>query len=53
MQNHTNTNPVPLIRVEGSHKEIGRQIGESIHGADRHHIQNARTLIEGSHESSS
>ena len=51
MQNHTNTNPVPLIRVEGSHKEIGRQIGEAFTEQIRHHVQNARTLIEGSYES--
>ena len=50
MQHYTNTNPIPLIRVEGTHREIGRQVGESFTEQIRHHIQNARTLIEGSYE---
>ena len=51
MIKYTNTNPVPLIRVEGSHIEIGKQIGEAFAEQIRHHIQNARTLIESSYES--
>lgn len=50
MHSYTNTNPIPLIRVEGSHKDIGRQIGEAFTEQIRHHIQNARTLIENSFE---
>ena len=51
MQHYTNTNPIPLIRVEGTHREIGRQVGEAFTEQIRHHIQNARTLIESSYES--
>ena len=51
MLKYPNTNPIPLIRVKGSHREIGRQIGEAFTEQIRHHIQNARTLIESSYES--
>lgn len=51
MRDYTNTNPIPMIRVEGSHLEIGRQIGEAFTEQIRHHIQNAHTLIENSYES--
>lgn len=50
MQHYKNTNPIPQIRVEGSHREIGRQIGEAFNEQIQHHIQNARTLIESSYE---
>lgn len=50
MQHYINTNPIPLIRVEGSHIEIGRQIGEAFSEQIQHHIQNAHTLIEKSHD---
>lgn len=50
MQNQTNSNPIPLIRVQGSHREIGRQIGEAFRDQIQHHVQNARTLIENSYE---
>jgi len=34
-----------MIKVKGSHKEIGRQIGEAFRGQINHHIQNTRDLI--------
>jgi isopenicillin-N N-acyltransferase-like protein len=37
--------PLPLIRVKGSHREIGRQIGESCARQVKHCIENARILI--------
>ncbi len=39
-------NPPPLIRVKGSHREIGRQLGEATAGQVRHSLDNARTLID-------
>lgn len=46
----THPNPLPLIRVGGSHREIGRQIGEAFAEQIKHHIQNAHVLIESSYE---
>lgn len=37
--------PVPLIRVAGTHREIGRQIGQACFQQVRHSIHNARALI--------
>jgi isopenicillin-N N-acyltransferase-like protein len=39
-----------MIKVKGSHKEIGRQIGEAFREQIQHHIQNTRELISGSYE---
>jgi hypothetical protein len=39
------TAPPPFIEVKGSHREIGRQIGEACSGQIRHSIENARNLI--------
>lgn len=36
----------PLVYVKGTHREIGRQIGEAFPDRVRHSIENARTLIE-------
>lgn len=39
-----------LIRVQGSHREIGRQIGESCRDKVQRSIQNGRQLIESAEE---
>jgi isopenicillin-N N-acyltransferase-like protein len=49
--NFLHPNPLPIIKVKGSHKEIGRQIGEAFRVQIQHHIQNTRELIRGSYES--
>ncbi len=36
----------PLIRVKGSHREMGQQIGEACRSQIRHSIENARILID-------
>ncbi len=38
-------NPPPLIRIKGSHQEMGRQYGEACARQVRHSIENARELI--------
>jgi len=38
--------PPPMIKVKGSHREIGRQIGEACRKQVQHGIVNARFLIE-------
>lgn len=38
--------PPPLIRVQGSHREIGQQIGETFREQIRHSVENARSLID-------
>ena len=49
-KNPLHPNPPPLIRVKGSHREMGRQIGEAIASQVRHSLENARTLIDGTYE---
>lgn len=41
----THTTSLPFIRAGGSHREIGRQIGEACAQQVRHSIENARVLI--------
>jgi len=43
-------NPPPLIKVGGSHREIGRQIGEACAKQVRHNIESSKTLIDDSFE---
>lgn len=50
MPNQMNLNPIPLIRVKGTHRDIGRQVGEAFTEQIRHHIQNAHTLINCSYD---
>ena len=38
--------PLPLIKVKGSHREIGRQIGEACKEKIHHHLNNAHVLID-------
>ena len=47
----TNTrhiDPIPMIKVQGSHREMGRQIGEAFQEQIHHHINNTHTLIDAS-----
>jgi isopenicillin-N N-acyltransferase like protein len=43
-------NPPPLVRVSGTHREMGRQIGEACAVQVRHSIQNACKLLEASYD---
>jgi isopenicillin-N N-acyltransferase-like protein len=43
--------PPPLVRVKGTHREIGRQIGEACCEQVRHSIANARLLLEQTYDS--
>ncbi len=42
--------PPPLIEVFGTHREIGRQIGEACRSQVQHSIANAHVLIEQSYD---
>jgi len=42
--------PPPLVRVSGTHREIGRQIGEMCSKQVRHSLHNARSLLESTYE---
>jgi isopenicillin-N N-acyltransferase-like protein len=42
------SNPVPMYTVSGTHREIGRQIGESARAAIQHSIKSAHLFIENS-----
>lgn len=46
----THPNPPPLIEVKGSHREIGRQIGEAVRPLIEHSIHNARSLVESTYD---
>ncbi|MFN8385317.1 MAG: C45 family peptidase [Anaerolineales bacterium] len=41
--------PPPLIEVAGTHREMGRQIGEARREQVQHSVENARALIEQSY----
>jgi len=43
-------NPPPLVRLKGSHREMGRQLGEACPDQVRHGIENARKLLEDAYE---
>ena len=43
--------PVKLIRIKGSHREMGQQIGEECREKIQHHINNAHLLIDASFSS--
>ena len=49
---NTLTHPLPplFVRVSGTHREIGRQIGEACRSQVRRSLDNARELIENSYE---
>jgi isopenicillin-N N-acyltransferase-like protein len=42
--------PLPLVQVSGTHREMGRQIGEAVSKQVKHNIENARTLLESAYE---
>lgn len=44
------TQPIPLIDVKGTHREIGRQIGEACQAQIQHHLQNTQALIANSYD---
>ncbi len=44
------TEPLPIIKVKGSHREMGRQIGEGFRAKIQHHLQNTRELINSTNE---
>jgi len=43
-------NPPPLVRVSGTHREMGRQIGEACRRQVQHGIENARALIADAYQ---
>jgi isopenicillin-N N-acyltransferase-like protein len=46
----THTAAPPLIQVSGSHREIGRQIGEACAVQVRHSIENAQALLKKAYD---
>ena len=42
--------PPPLITVTGSHREMGRQIGQACAAQVRHSLDNARALLDKTYE---
>lgn len=42
--------PPPLVRVSGTHREMGRQIGETCTEQVRRSVENARSLLESTYE---
>jgi isopenicillin-N N-acyltransferase-like protein len=45
-----NTRQLPLVEVYGSHREMGRQIGEACTQQVRHSIENAHKLLDEAYE---
>lgn len=43
-------NPISIIKVKGSHREIGRQIGEAYRERIQHHLQSTQELIRTTYE---
>ncbi|MBN2387059.1 MAG: hypothetical protein JXB85_08560 [Anaerolineales bacterium] len=43
-------NPPPLVRVSGTHREMGRQIGEATRKQVHHGIENSRQLLESAYQ---
>lgn len=46
----THPQAAPLIHVKGSHREMGRQIGEACRDLVQHSIENAKILIKSGNE---
>ncbi len=44
------SDPLPIIKIKGTHREIGRQIGEGFRDLIQHHLQNTRELIGSTYE---
>ncbi len=49
--NFIHTEPLPLIKVKGTHREIGRQVGEAFREQIKHHLNNTRELLHSAYES--
>ena len=53
VQNYTQTivhqTPPPMIKVSGTHRKIGQQIGEEFQKQVKHSLENARSLIESTY----
>jgi len=43
-------NPPPLVRVSGSHREMGRSIGEACRKQVQHSIENGRILVSDAYQ---
>jgi isopenicillin-N N-acyltransferase-like protein len=43
-------NPPPLVRVSGTHREMGRQVGEACRRQVQHGIENARALLADAYQ---
>lgn len=43
-------NPAPIVHVKGSHREMGRQIGEQFRNLIQHSIDNARSIVASDYE---
>lgn len=41
--------PIPLVRVKGSHRQIGQQIGEAFRHQVQHSLANAHQMIDNSY----
>jgi len=50
MRMNLNNRSLPIIHVYGSHRQMGRQIGEACREQVEHGIENARKLLEAAHE---
>lgn len=44
------SSPPPVVRVSGTHREIGQQIGEAMRPQVQHSIENARALLAGTYD---
>jgi isopenicillin-N N-acyltransferase-like protein len=42
--------PPPLVEISGTHREMGRQIGEACRAQVQHSIENAHVLIDQSYD---
>ena len=45
-----NTKMIPLVKVSGDHREIGRQIGEAMRANVAHSVENARKLLVNAYD---
>jgi isopenicillin-N N-acyltransferase like protein len=43
-------NPPPFLKVKGSHREVGRQIGEAFRPLIEHSVENARQLVASAYD---
>jgi isopenicillin-N N-acyltransferase-like protein len=43
-------NPPPLVRVSGTHREMGRQIGEACRKQVQHGVENGRNLVADAYQ---